>query len=74
MTRNERYEKAVKPLLKLIEKDWGKRCESWDYEDFPELKDDLIVVGDPDVGRCPVCLVYERFDKFWKELDLEDNV
>lgn len=54
-------------ILLYIERDWGKRCETKDYEDFPELHDNLMPVGD-DAGRCPVCVVYERFDRFWERL------
>lgn len=53
-------------ILAEIEEGWGPRCETKDYEDFPELHDELVVVGDPDAGRCPVCLVYEKFDNFWR--------
>lgn len=67
MTRAEKYEKAKLQLLKLIEKDYGKPCLTKDTDDF----DDLITVGDPDAGRCPVCIVYERLDKLWETLDLE---
>ena len=54
-------------ILHVLEEHYGPRCETTDIEDFPEL-DPLFAVGDPDTGRCPVCLVYEKFDKFWSEL------
>lgn len=57
-------------ILAVIEEDWGPRCKTKDTDDF----DDLITVGDPDAGRCPVCLVYEKFDAFWKVLDFEKQV
>lgn len=59
-------------ILAVIEEDWGPRCETKDYEDFPEL-DPIFPVGDPDAGRCPVCLIYEKFDAFWKQLDFEQQ-
>jgi hypothetical protein len=64
--------KALKAgILKVIEEDWGPRCKTRDIDDFPDEYDPLFAVGDPDVGRCPVCLVYEKFDAFWKQLDFE---
>lgn len=68
MTRIDRYEKAKQSLLRLIEKDYGKPCETKDTDDFPEMKDD------PGWGRCPVCIVYERLDKLLETLDLEDDI
>lgn len=62
------YDKLKAGILAVINTDWGPRCVTKDYDDFPELHDDLITVGDPDAGRCPVCLVYEKFDKFWDYL------
>lgn len=62
------YDKLKAGILSCIEEDWGERCKTTDLEDFPELHDDLVVVGNPDDGRCPVCLVYEKFDKFWDYL------
>jgi hypothetical protein len=61
------YDKLKAGILDVIATDWGERCETKDYEDFPEL-DPINAVGDPDAGRCPVCLVYEKFDKFWEYL------
>lgn len=61
------YDKLKAGLLQVIATDWGERCETKDYEDFPEL-DPIHAVGDPDAGRCPVCLIYEKFDKFWEYL------
>lgn len=56
---------AIKKLLEAaLEKDWGPRCVTKDYEDFPEI-DPIFAVGDPDVGRCVCCSVYEKFDTFW---------
>jgi hypothetical protein len=49
-------------MLDLIELDWGPRCETKDTDDFPELKGD-------EKSRCGVCVVYERFDKFWELYD-----
>ena len=57
------YDEVKKDLEKLLERDWGPRCKTKDTDDFEEL---LFPVGDPDVGRCPSCLVYEKFDKFWE--------
>ena len=58
------YGRIKKVLEDALSKDWGPRCLVKDYEDFPELHDDIIAVGD-DAGRCPCCVVYERFDRFW---------
>lgn len=58
--------------LAVLEEHYGPRCKSKDYEDFPEL-DPLFAVGDPDAGRCPVCLVYEKFDKYWETLYYADH-
>lgn len=66
--------KAIKKVLtEAIERDWGPRCLTKDYEDFPELHDDLVVVGDPDAGRCPCCLAWEKFDKFWAYIYPDDD-
>lgn len=63
------YQQVKADVLALIERDWGKRCTTKDVDDFPELHEDqLFAAGDPDAGRCPVCLVYEKFDKFWDQL------
>lgn len=66
------YYKAVKTsIIDLLERDWGPRCERKDYEDFPELEP-INAIGDPDAGRCPACLVYEKFDKFWSYFEPND--
>lgn len=59
------YKKLKAKLLKLIERDWGQRCETKDYEDFPELKGGVSVSE----GRCPACLTYEKFDEFWRYIE-----
>jgi hypothetical protein len=51
-----------KYLLATIKEDWGPRCQTKDYEDFPEVKE----VSE---NRCPCCLVYEKFDEFWEAFD-----
>jgi hypothetical protein len=58
------YKKLKAGILKIIEQDWGERCETTDIEDFPYLEGKTELSE----GRCGVCLVYERFDKFWKML------
>lgn len=72
--KESKYGKQFRELkehnLKVLEEHYGPRCETKDYEDFPEL-DPLFAVGDPEAGRCPVCLVYEKFDKFWEALYYE---
>lgn len=62
------YKRLKERTLKLLEEDWGPRCDMKDTEDFPDL------VGKTEVseGRCPCCLVYERFDNFWELFDIED--
>jgi len=63
---------AIKKVLEAaLEKDWGPRCVVKDYDEFPELEP-LNAVGDPDVGRCPACLVYEKFDNFWNYFSPDD--
>jgi len=47
---------------KFIEWGYGKRCETTDLHDFPELKDD------PLANRCPTCEQYERLDEYKAEL------
>lgn len=61
------FSELKKHILYVMEEYYGPRCEITDIEEFPEL-DPLFAVGDPDAGRCPTCLVYEKFDKFWGEL------
>ena len=56
------YDALKKGLIVILEKDWGPRCGSLDTEDFPELEGETDIMK----GRCPVCLVYERFDAFWE--------
>jgi len=65
MTRKERYEKHLSKLQSLIKKDYGDPCETKDTEDFPDI------VGDPNAGRCPVCIVYEKLKELTNELDLD---
>jgi hypothetical protein len=64
------YKRLKEVILYAMEQDWGPRCKTKDYDDFPEL-DPLFAIGDPEAGRCPVCLVYEKFDAFWEKLDFE---
>ena len=63
------YESIRKAILAKLEEDWGSRCETKDTDDF----EDLITVGDKEAARCPVCLVYEKFDNFWEYFDVENN-
>jgi hypothetical protein len=58
----EDFDKLKAVIVYNIEEVWGPRCEAKDTDEF----DDLVTVGDPDSARCPVCLVYEKFDAFWK--------
>ncbi len=58
--------------LAVLEEHYGERCKTKDYEDFPDLLP-LFAVGDPDSGRCPVCLVYEKFDAYWEALYYDDH-
>ncbi len=51
--------------LAVIEEEYGSRCSTKDTDDF----DDLVTIGEPDAGRCAVCLVYEKFDNYWKMID-----
>lgn len=68
------YPVLKKAILARLAQDWGPRCLTKDYEDFPELEP-IFAVGDSDAGRCPCCLAYEKFDKFWEYVAPdEDNV
>lgn len=58
------YKSLKKGILKVLRQDWGPRCETKDTED------EIVAVGG-DFGRCPVCLVYEKFDAFWKVANFE---
>lgn len=55
------YKKVRLATEKLIERDWGARCETKDTDDFPEMHGLSL-----EEGRCPVCLMYEKFDDFWR--------
>lgn len=56
------YGRIKKVLDDALAKDWGPRCATKDYEDFPEIKGD-----DPNkISRCHACEVYERYDRFWE--------
>ena len=62
------YDELRAGILQCMKLDWGERCETKDIDDFPELHDDLVVVGNQEENRCPVCLVYEKFDAWWDYL------
>ena len=47
---------------KFVEEGWGKRCETKDLEDFPEL------AHDPKGSRCGTCEMWEHYDEWVKEL------
>ena len=66
---SKEYKKMRSDILKLIKRDYGKRCKTKDTEDFPEMLGKTEVLE----GRCYLCLVYERFDKFWDILGLDDD-
>lgn len=57
-------------ILNSIEEYYGSRCLAKDYDDFPDID---FAIGDPDTGRCPTCLVYEKFDAFWKVFDINER-
>jgi len=44
-----------KKLEKWIIENWGERCETTDWDDFPELKDKRK-------GYCPCCEAWRAFD------------
>lgn len=52
-------------ILRDIKKHYGERCASKDTDDFPEMLEPPYMNNDKNWGRCPVCLVYEKFDEFW---------
>lgn len=68
METKEDFDKLKAVIEYNIEKAYGPRCKTKDTDDF----DDLIQVGDSDAGRCPCCLVYEKFDKFWSYFEPSD--
>lgn len=61
------YQNLKDEILELLERDWGPRCEIKDTVEFPEL------LEDPEQGRCPACLVYEKFDDFWDYFSPDDE-
>jgi len=68
---SDEYAEVKKSLELLIARDWGERCETKDTDDFPDLADDPESWG----SRCPVCLRYEKLDKFFKMIAFdEDNI
>lgn len=73
METKEDFAKLKAVILYNIEEDWGPRCEVKDTDDFPELLEPPYPNNDPDYSRCGTCLVYERFDKFWKVFDAGSN-
>ena len=53
---------SIKRIIEAaMEKDWGPRCKTKDYDDFPDILD-----KPENNSRCPVCVAYERFDSFWE--------
>lgn len=62
MNNKSDFDKLKAVIEYNIEDVWGPRCKTKDTDDF----DELITVGDLGAGRCPCCLVYERFDSFWE--------
>jgi len=48
-----------KELEKWIIKNWGERCETEDFEDFPELSPEETKVAQ---GFCPCCKAWRAFD------------
>lgn len=71
---SEQFEKLKEHNLKVIEEHYGKRCKVKDTDDFPELLEPPFANNDPDYSRCGVCLVYEKFDAYWKALYDDDSV
>lgn len=63
------YDRVKSDILDLLERDWGPRCDIKDTEEF----DDLGTENDPDAGRCPTCLVYDKFDNFWNYISLDED-
>lgn len=62
--------KALKAGIEsVLLEDWGPPCIIKDTEDFPDL------VGKTELfdGRCPCCLVYEKFDDFWEYFGHDDT-
>lgn len=63
------YDQLKQVILEKLEQDWGERCKTKDTDDF----EDLFGMDELWGGRCPVCLVYERFDKFWEMFDHDED-
>lgn len=59
--------------LMMLEEHYGERCETKDTDDFPEMLEPPYANNDKDWGRCPVCLVYEKFDAFWETFYYDDD-
>lgn len=66
---SKEYKKMRSDILKLIKRDYGKRCKTKDTDDFPEILGKTKLME----GRCCVCLVYETFDEFWNIFGLDDE-
>lgn len=58
--------------LDVIKEHYGERCETKDIDDFPELIEPPFPGNDKNSKRCPNCLVYEKFDEFWRALYLDE--
>lgn len=78
MTKNESVYGRQMRLLKEqiihdIEEHYGERCKTKDTDDFPEMLEPPYANNDKDWGRCPVCLVYEKFDAFWETFYYDES-
>ena len=60
------YQSVNFRINSILARELGPRCKTKDHENFPWLDNDLITIGNPDVGRCRRCLIYEKFDEFWE--------
>lgn len=54
---------ALALLEQYVTEMWGKRCETSDLEDFPDLKDDR------NASRCVCCEAWEEVDRFKEWLE-----
>jgi hypothetical protein len=54
---------ALALVERYVTEMWGERCETSDFEDFPDLRDD------PNASRCVCCEAWEEVDRFTEWLE-----
>jgi hypothetical protein len=53
-------------LEKAITEYYGRRCSNKDLDEMPEL-------AGSEQGRCPCCVVWEKYDELVKYIDLTEE-